>query len=459
MTEEYFVKPSQRHIVAPILILLISAVFALQYHFSFLPSGESLEFHISTLVAMGGSGKNLVNMTGEYYRLLTCNFLHSGPAHFLCNIIALFFALKMLEIYISRSWILFIFMLGCLGSSCLSLFVNDPAIVSIGASGGIMALFASILLVASSLVKDTQERTDLFTHSLRVLIPSLIPSSNDAYHIDFAGHLGGAITGGILTYTLIMLTKRNLIKYTIYLMMLFFAITAAYLTYGVIDLSNKFNETKNAYFSHTMDDIKKGDKSALEWIKKAAEEGESTAQLYFGIIYLEGYGLKKDIQKGLEWIQKSVNQENTLAQWLFGLMYIDGVGVQKNLEKAFELIKKAALKGNMRALSFLGKAYQLGDGVNQNHDEAIKYYRLAANQGYALVYKNLGYLLEMQKNYKEAIKYYELAAAKNIAFACNNLGYLYQNGIGVEKNEEIAVQWFKKGEKEFEQWKKARGIQ
>ena len=51
-----------------------------------------------------------------------------------------------------------------------------------------------------------------------------------------------------------------------------------------------------------------------------------------------------------------------------------------------------------------------------------------------------------------------MSASQNNKFSFCNLGYLYQNGIGVEKNEDKAAEYFDKGKEVLENWKNARGF-
>ena len=49
-----------------------------------------------------------------------------------------------------------------------------------------------------------------------------------------------------------------------------------------------------------------------------------------------------------------------------------------------------------------------------------------------------------QKNYELAYKYISKSAEDGYALAQNLFGYMYANGLGVTKDEEIAVEWYKK---------------
>jgi rhomboid protease GluP len=122
--------------------------------------------------------------------------LHGDIVHLVFNAIALFMAGMVLEGMIGRSWFVALFGIGALGGSCASLLINDPNVVSVGASGAIMALLASALLFASRLPPG-RLRSQSQMNLLGVFIPALIPlaTTRTSGAIDFAAHFGGALIG------------------------------------------------------------------------------------------------------------------------------------------------------------------------------------------------------------------------------------------------------------------------
>jgi len=153
---------------------------------------------VDTLVAMGGVSWDLVVGQGQWWRLFTGTLLHAGVAHLLLNGVCLFLGGVVLETLFGRAWLGAIFVLGALGGSLASIAVNDPNMVSVGASGAIMGLLAAAL-VASYRVPLAQ-RPQLQVTLARVLVPSLLPivTSRTGEHIDFAAHAGGAAVGAAL---------------------------------------------------------------------------------------------------------------------------------------------------------------------------------------------------------------------------------------------------------------------
>jgi len=178
------------------LLALLAAVFAGELMYGIEPWTGLLKPGVRTLVALGGLYPNLVFQSGEWYRLLTAAFLHGDAIHLLLNGVALYLAGHVLETLVGRAWFLALFLIGAVGGSLLSLAINPATMVSVGASGAIMCLLAAAY-VCSFRFQAGGERMQIQMGLLQVLIPSLIPIavSRTGGHIDFAAHIGGAVTG------------------------------------------------------------------------------------------------------------------------------------------------------------------------------------------------------------------------------------------------------------------------
>jgi TPR repeat protein len=53
---------------------------------------------------------------------------------------------------------------------------------------------------------------------------------------------------------------------------------------------------------------------AVEWYRKAADQGDAFAQCNLGVMYENGYGVAKDMNKAVEWYRKAAAQGITLAK-------------------------------------------------------------------------------------------------------------------------------------------------
>jgi membrane associated rhomboid family serine protease len=190
--------------VTKTLLYCLIGIFALQVILSPIPTTGILNIHSFVLLGQGALSKKAVWEMGEHFRLLTAVFLHVNVIHVIFNCIGLWYAAHILERLIGHVWFLALFFLGGIGGSLCSLYMHDGNIVSAGASGAIMALFASLLMILKVLPLHIPLRDDGRADALKILVFSLIPLSYDGLglNIDIWGHLGGAITGGLVGFLL-----------------------------------------------------------------------------------------------------------------------------------------------------------------------------------------------------------------------------------------------------------------
>ena len=146
---------------------------------------------------------------------------------------------------------------------------------------------------------------------------------------------------------------------------------------------------------------------------------------------------------------------NKSAQSLLGARYYFGDGVPKDPKKAVYWWRKAAEQGHAKAQYYLGVCYENGEGVPKDPDMALVYYFSAAEQGYDEAKEvlkgrrgeltKIGDALRAKGDYNVAFKLYKTAADLEFGQACCRMGECYENGWGVAKDPQKAVEWYRKG--------------
>ena len=191
------------------MIVILIAIFASEIAFGVGDVARSSQPTVATLLAFGGLMRRLV-LIGEWYRLFTAPLLHTGFEHILLNAVALALAGYTLEPLIGRAWFAAVFVIGAICGALCSLLLNSDALVSVGASGAIMALFACMLLLARHFPSGAA-RTLLQMRAVYVLVPSLLPltSALKGLKIDYAAHFGGAIGGALAGAALLKLWQTT----------------------------------------------------------------------------------------------------------------------------------------------------------------------------------------------------------------------------------------------------------
>lgn len=112
---------------------------------------------------------------------------------------------------------------------------------------------------------------------------------------------------------------------------------------------------------------------------------------------------------GYEWLERAVEHNVISATYDLAIIYYWGIGLEKNLEKALELYKKAYENDIKDAWFWVGECY------------------------------------EELKDYGNALEVYEKSLAKGEIGVYKKIGRLYEYGHGVERNENIAIEYYKKG--------------
>lgn len=206
-----------------------------------------------------------------------------------------------------------------------------------------------------------------------------------------------------------------------------------------------------AYMYDNGDYVSADPYKAFEYYHMAAEQGNDVGKFNLGICYLTGLGTEPNIEQGKYWlgqIQKdsSINEraENILSHCFnqrhdfttpFLGIYLpeskrndlDRCWKEENYIEEIALYKKY-MQGNSdgrkalgrKAISYnnMGYLYENGLGVPQDHTKAFEYYYEAANLG-------------------------EAANLESTTGKCN-LAFCYLNGIGVDRDKEMAKYWLKK---------------
>ena len=175
---------------------------------------------------------------------------------------------------------------------------------------------------------------------------------------------------------------------------------------------------------------------ALSKCIELANRNNNYGHRIIALMYLNGYGVNKNISKGSEilfnianlgdiwaiiyradqakknndyvnaikWYEIGYSLNDLDSAYNLGLLHYKGLGIKQDFEKSFSFFKNAADKGHSDSQFYIGKFYHIGNGA---------YFGSPAS-----------------KSFFEALKWYELSAAQNNHKAQNNIGILYYLGDG-----------------------------
>jgi membrane associated rhomboid family serine protease len=128
---------------------------------------------------------------GQWYRLLTAPFLHANIEHILFNMITLAIIGSPVEAELGKVRFLAVYLLSALGGSVASYLLSSANELGVGASGAIFGLFGAYLVLAR------RRRWEMTNIVVLIVVNLVIGFASST--IDWRAHLGGLITGAVVT--------------------------------------------------------------------------------------------------------------------------------------------------------------------------------------------------------------------------------------------------------------------
>ena len=183
-------------IITYILIFLNVMVFMLQFMFN--QNDELINKY-----ALYGP---LVNVFHEYYRLITCGFLHADILHIGFNMYALYILGSQLESYLGKWKYIIIYIFSLIVGSLMSITFSGNNYYSIGASGAIFGLMGS--LVAFGYYYRVYLGEALKNQILPIIMVNLALGFMIT-GVDVYAHIGGLIAGFLITMALGVKYREN----------------------------------------------------------------------------------------------------------------------------------------------------------------------------------------------------------------------------------------------------------
>lgn len=175
----------------PIITYVLIGVNVLAYILTAYLSGNIVDSNINVLIFLGAKVNQLIDQ-GEYYRFITCMFLHGGIIHIALNMYALNSLGPLVEKIYGRTKYVFIYFLAGILSSIFSYIFSTS--VSIGASGAIFGLLGAALVFA---VKMKNSVGKGFMMNIVSVIAINLVIGLSIPNVDNFGHMGGLI-GGVI---------------------------------------------------------------------------------------------------------------------------------------------------------------------------------------------------------------------------------------------------------------------
>ncbi|HEY0977019.1 MAG TPA: rhomboid family intramembrane serine protease [Flavobacteriales bacterium] len=156
------------------------------------------------LVMWGANWRN-ATLGGEWWRLLTCCFVHIGIIHLLLNMYALLMIGIHLEPLLGKWRMIALYVITGICASITSLWWHDNT-VSAGASGAIFGLYGVFLALLFTDIIHKDVRKQLLSSIGLFVVYNLIYGLKG--NVDNAAHLGGLLSGVVLGFTMYIALRK-----------------------------------------------------------------------------------------------------------------------------------------------------------------------------------------------------------------------------------------------------------
>lgn len=134
----------------------------------------------------------------QYYRIFSSAFLHGSIIHIGVNMLSLYWLGRFIEAVLGSPRMLFVYVGSLIGAGLGVIYFAPPLAGTLGASGAIFGLFGALFAIG---IKLGPRGMELVRSNIGILILNLIFSFSFP-GISWQAHIGGLITGFLLTYAI-----------------------------------------------------------------------------------------------------------------------------------------------------------------------------------------------------------------------------------------------------------------
>jgi rhomboid protease GluP len=154
-------------------------------------------------------GANYLPLTaaGDWWRLITCVFVHIGVIHLLFNMYALYTISVYLEPLLGKAKFIIAYICTGIFASLASLWWHHPPVPSAGASGAIFGMYGVFLALLTTQLVPQQVRKSLLQSIGIFVLYNLVYGLKSG--VDNSAHIGGLLSGLVIGYLYYQILKSN----------------------------------------------------------------------------------------------------------------------------------------------------------------------------------------------------------------------------------------------------------
>ena len=154
-----------------------------------------------------GSNYSPLTLSGDWWRLITCVFIHFGIIHLVMNTYALYMAGVYLEPMLGKTKYIVAYLATGIIASLASLWWHSEGVNSAGASGAIFGLYGVFLALLFTNLIPKQMRSSLLQSIGVFVVFNLIYGTKSG--VDNAAHIGGLLCGFVIGFIFYPLLKKE----------------------------------------------------------------------------------------------------------------------------------------------------------------------------------------------------------------------------------------------------------
>ena len=149
-------------------------------------------------------------LEGEWYRVITYLFLHSGIEHLMNNMMMLYFLGNALEHYIGKVCYIILYFFSGIIAAIGSVLYNTEYPVCVGASGAVFGIIGAMLWLV---LKNRGTLQGISKKRMLFFVFLSVYGGFTSQGVDNAAHIAGLFAGFLLTMVITIIEKKGEVTY------------------------------------------------------------------------------------------------------------------------------------------------------------------------------------------------------------------------------------------------------
>jgi len=262
------------------------------------------------LVTFGALSSNLVS-EGQYWRFVTCIFLHANLMHLGVNAFSLFIFGPTAEVFFGRIKFLIIYLIAGIGGSATSYVFIEPRSIGVGASGAVFGVLGSIAVYYYLNQHIYGKYGRGMMAGIGVIVLLNLGFGFTVQGVDNWAHIGGLLFGILGAFAL--QKHRSELGFGVFGIYFFRIIVLALILIGILVFVGKDNPVNSLNKAEVLFEEKKYD-SSIKQLEKILEDNPNWGKAYLlkGKVlseYLDEYAGRDDLIKAVRLGDKNTRTE------------------------------------------------------------------------------------------------------------------------------------------------------